>query len=230
MEDRLTATGARRSNPISGPEQFAEAFKVPRETIHRLIRYADLLTEGQSRANLVSAKSLPQLWDRHFADSAQILRLAPDAKVWLDLGSGAGFPGLVIAILQANHANFRMHLVESTAKKCAFLAEVARATSAPVEIRCMRIEVLSKTATSLKPDIITARAVAPLPRLLELAAPWFGPGVRGLFMKGRDAGKEIEAAKRRFNFTCHLHSSVTADDSFILEISDLSKRVKVKAR
>jgi 16S rRNA (guanine527-N7)-methyltransferase len=123
-----------------------------------------------------------------------------------------------------------MHLVESTAKKCAFLAEVARATSAPVEIHCMRIEELSKTATSLKPEIITARAVAPLPRLLELAAPWFGPGVRGLFMKGRDAGKEIEAAKRRFNFTCHLHLSVTADDSFILEISDLSKRVKVKAR
>ena len=127
MEDRLTATRARRSNPISGPEQFAEAFKVPRETIHRLIRFADLLSEGQTHANLVSAKTLPQLWERHFADSAQILRLAPHAHVWLDLGSGAGFPGLVIAILQANHANFRMHLVESTAKKCAFLAEVARA-------------------------------------------------------------------------------------------------------
>ena len=92
----------------------------------------------------------------------------------------------------------------------------------------MRIEGLSKTG--LKPEIITARAVAPLPRLLELAAPWFGPGVRGLFMKGRDAGKEIESAKRRFDFTCLLQSSMTADDSFILEISDLSKRAKVKAR
>ena len=229
MEDRLTATGARRSKP-SGPEQFAEAFKVPRETIHRLICYADLLSEGQARANLVSAKTLPQLWDRHFADSAQILRLAPGAGVWLDLGSGAGFPGLVIAILQANHANFRMHLVESTAKKCAFLTEVTRATSAPVEIHCMRIEELSQSATSLKPDIVTARALAPLPHLLELAAPWLKSGARGLFLKGRDAGKEIESAKRRFNFTCYLHQSITAEDSFILEISHLAKRVKAKTR
>jgi 16S rRNA (guanine527-N7)-methyltransferase len=230
VEDRLTAAGAGRSNPISGPEQFAEAFKVPRETIHRLIRYADLLIEWQKRANLVSARTLPHLWDRHFADSAQILRLAPSAGVWLDLGSGAGFPGLVIAILRANHANFRMHLVESTAKKCAFLSEVARASSAPVEIHCMRIEELSKTATSLKPKIVTARALAPLPHLLELAAPWLGRGARGLFMKGRDAGKEIESAKRRFNFNCHLHPSMTGDDSWILEISDVAKRAKAKTR
>ncbi len=230
MEDRLTATGAKRSNPISGPEQFAEAFKVPRETIHRLICYAELLTEWRTRANLVSAKTLPQLWDRHFADSAQVLRLAPKACVWLDLGSGAGFPGLVIAILQANHANFRMHLVEATAKKCAFLAEVARATSAPVEIHCMRIEELNKSATSHKPEIITARALAPLPRLLELAAPWFGPGVRAMFMKGRDVGKEIEAAKRRFNFAYELHPSLTAQDSSIVEIGRIEKRAKAKTR
>ena len=161
---------------------------------------------------------------------AQILRLAPDVSVWLDLGAGAGFPGLVIAILQANHANFVMHLVESTAKKCAFLAEVARATSAPVEIHCMRIEELSQSATSLKPDIVTARALAPLPHLLELAAPWLKSGARGLFLKGRDAGKEIESAKRRFNFICHLHPSMTAEDSFVLEISHLAKRVKAKTR
>jgi 16S rRNA (guanine527-N7)-methyltransferase len=234
VEDRLTERaggGSReRSKPIAGPEQFTDAFKVPRETIHRLICYAELLTQWQARANLVSAKTLPHVWDRHFADSAQILRLAPGANTWLDLGAGAGFPGLVIAILQANHANFRMHLVEATAKKCAFLAEVARATSAPVEIHCMRVEELSKIAPSLKPEIITARALAPLPRLLDLAAPWFGPGVRGLFLKGRDAGKEIEAAKRRFNFTCRLHPSMTAADSFVVEISNLAKRSKAKAR
>jgi 16S rRNA (guanine527-N7)-methyltransferase len=94
----------------------------------------------------------------------------------------------------------------------------------------MRIEGLSKSATSLKPEIVTARALAPLPQLLELAAPWLGSGARGLFLKGRDVGKEIEFAKRRFNFTCHLHPSMTADDSFILEISDLAKRTKAKAR
>jgi 16S rRNA (guanine527-N7)-methyltransferase len=234
VEDRLAGSaaspGGRRLMPITGPQDFAEAFRVPRETIHRLIRYADLLTEWQGRQNLVSARSLGHVWDRHFADSAQLLRLAPDAKLWLDLGSGAGFPGLVIAILQANHARFRMHLVESTAKKCAFLSEVARATEAPVEIHCMRIEELSRHATSLKPEIVSARAVAPLPRLLELAAPWFQPGVKGLFLKGRDAKQEIEAAKRHWSFACRLHPSLTAADSTIVEIGDLAKRPKARGR
>jgi 16S rRNA (guanine527-N7)-methyltransferase len=234
VEDRLAGSAVspdgKRLMPITGPEDFAEAFKVPRETIHRLICYADLLAEWQGRQNLVSAKTLSQVWDRHFADSAQIVRLAPDAKVWLDLGSGAGFPGLVIAILQANHARFRMHLVESTAKKCAFLSEVARATDAPVEIHCMRIEELSQNAPSLKPEIVSARAVAPLPRLLELAAPWLGSGAKGLFLKGRDAKQEIEAAKRRWNFAYQLHPSLTAEDSTIMEISDLAKLPKARAR
>ena len=220
----------RRLMPITAPEDFAEAFKVPRETIHRLICYAALLTEWQGRQNLVSAKTLNHVWHRHFADSAQLLRLAPDAKVWLDLGSGAGFPGLVIAILQANHASFRMHLVESTAKKCAFLSEVARATEAPVEIHCMRIEELSQNATSLKPEIVSARALAPLPRLLELAAPWFGPGAKGLFLKGRDAKQDIEAAKRRWSFAYQLHPSLTADESTIIEITDLAKLPKARGR
>ena len=215
---------------MAGAEQFAEAFKVPRETIHRLVRYAEILNEWQARQNLVSAATLPHVWNRHFADSAQILRLAPNANTWLDLGAGAGFPGLVIAILQANHANFRVHLVESTAKKCAFLAEVASATSAPAEIHCMRIEELGRTATSLEPEIITARALAPLPRLLGLAAPWFRPGVRGLLLKGCDVRQEIDAAKRRYDFTYELHRSMTAVDSSIIEISKVSKRKKAKAR
>jgi 16S rRNA (guanine527-N7)-methyltransferase len=230
VENRLREGPGGRSKPISGPQDFAEAFKVPRETIHRLVRYAELLTEWQTHHNLVSTKTLPHLWDRHFADSAQVLALAPDAKVWLDLGSGAGFPGLVVAILKANHASFVMHLVESTTKKCAFLAEVAKATTAPVEIHCMRVEELSRTATSLKPDIVTARALAPLPHLLELAAPWLERGARGLFLKGRDAAKEIESARKRFDFTCKLHPSVTANDSVIVEIGDLAKRSKAKPR
>ncbi len=216
-------------SPISGPEDFAEVFKVPRETIHRLELYANLLEEGRKRANLVSASTLEHVWDRHFADSAQILRLAPKAGVWLDLGSGAGFPGLVIAISQANHANFRMHLVESTTKKCAFLAEVAAVTEAPVEIHCMRIEELKRSATNLAPEIVCARALAPLPRLLELAAPWMRPGVRGLFLKGRDAKQEIEAARQRFEFACALHPSLTAPDSAVIEVTNLKKRAKVKS-
>jgi 16S rRNA (guanine527-N7)-methyltransferase len=223
-------SGIEQPLAVTGPEDFAEAFKVPRETIHRLSLYANLLAEGQKRANLVSASTLEHVCDRHFADSAQLLRLAPDARVWLDLGAGAGFPGLIIAILQANHANFRMHLVESTAKKCAFLAEVAAATEAPVEIHCMRIEELKRTGTNLAPEIVCARALAPLPRLLELAAPWMGPGVRGLFLKGRDAKPEIEAARKRFDFVATLHPSLTAPDSAIVEITELSRRPKAKSR
>ena len=130
---------------ISGPDDFAEAFKVPRETIHRLSLYAELLAERQTRHNLVSSKTIPELWQRHFADSAQLLALAPNTKTWLDLGSGAGFPGLVVAILAANHQGLAMHLVEATAKKCAFLAEVAKATNTAVDIHCMRIEELGSS-------------------------------------------------------------------------------------
>jgi 16S rRNA (guanine527-N7)-methyltransferase len=230
VEDRLGGGPGVPPRTIRGPQDFAEVFKVPRETIHRLILYADLLAEWQARHNLISTKSLDQVWDRHFADSAQLLRLAPDAKVWLDLGSGAGFPGLVIAILQANHARFSMHLVEATAKKCAFLAEVARVTEAPVEIHCMRIEELKRSARSLKPEIVCARALAPMPRLFELAAPWFGPKTRGLFLKGRDAKTEIEAAKRHWTFSYELHPSLTASESAIVEVGRLAKRAKAKSR
>jgi 16S rRNA (guanine527-N7)-methyltransferase len=228
VEDRLTPKPGQ--NPLVGPADFAEAFKVPRETIHRLVRYAEFLAAWQQSHNLISAKSLDHIWDRHFADSAQLVRLAPGARIWLDLGAGAGFPGLVIAILQANHASFRMHLVESTAKKCAFLSEVARVTEAPVEIHCMRIEELARRATSLRPEIVTARALAPLPRLLDLAAPWLQPGTRGLFLKGRDAMREIEAAQRRYRFDYRLCPSLTASDSSIVEIGPVVKLAKVKAR
>jgi 16S rRNA (guanine527-N7)-methyltransferase len=206
---------------VGGPADFAEAFKVSRETIHRLEIYAGLLARWQKAQNLVAPSTLSELWHRHFADSAQICGLAPEARTWLDLGSGAGFPGLVIAILQANHRDFRMHLAESSSKKCAFLAEVARATHAPVEIHAMRIEALAVQATSLAPDIVTARALAPMPKLLDLAAPFFRPTTRGLFLKGREAASEIESARQHWRFRSELHPSLTASDSVVVEIADL---------
>jgi 16S rRNA (guanine527-N7)-methyltransferase len=215
---------------ITGPDDFAEAFKVPRETIHRLSVYAELLAEWQTRHNLVSSKTIPELWQRHFADSAQLLALAPNAKTWLDLGSGAGFPGLVVAILAANQDTLRMHLVESTAKKCTFLAHVAQMTDTAVDIHCNRIEELGSSESKLKPDIVSARALAPLPRLLELAAPFFRPETRGLFLKGRDAEREIEAARAHWHFTCRLHPSLTSNDSSIVEVTELTKAKKGKAR
>ena len=216
--------GDRAAATISGPQDFAEAFKVPRETIHRLTRYGELLTHWQARANLVAASTLPALWSRHFADSAQLRALAPNARLWLDLGSGAGFPGLVVAILETGRPDFRMHLVESNRKKCAFLAEVARETKAPVEIHAMRIEDLAESAQSLSPDVVSARALAPLPRLLELASPFFGPATRGLFLKGREAESEIEAAQTRFDFTASLHPSLTSPDSHVVEVTSLRSR------
>ena len=192
-------------------------------------RYAELLAHWQARTNLISPSTLPLLWSRHFADSAQIRDLAPEARLWLDLGSGAGFPGLVIAILQTGQPDFRMHLVESNGKKCAFLAEVARATGAPVDIHAMRIEQLGESAHSLKPDVVSARALAPLPRLFELAHPLFGPRTTGLFLKGREAQAEIKAANMDWDFAATLHPSLTAVDSHIVEVAALRPRDKVGA-
>jgi len=216
--------GEKTAATISGPHDFAEVFKVPRETIHRLMRYADLLARWQKSTNLVAPSTLPLLWSRHFADSAQIRGLAPEARLWLDLGSGAGFPGLVVAILQAGLPDFRMHLVESNRKKCAFLAEVARETKAPVDIHAMRIEELAESAQSLKPDVVSARALAPAPRLFELASPFFGPRTRGLFLKGREAEAELEAAKAAWDFAARLHPSLTSSSSHIVEVTALRPR------
>ena len=210
---------------IEGAEAFAEAFKVPRETIHRLTRYSELLNRWQKAINLVAPSTLPQIWSRHYADSAQLRSLAPEARLWLDLGSGAGFPGLVVAILKTGTPDFRMHLVESNHKKCAFLAEVVRTTGAPVDIHAMRIEQLAERAQSLKPDVVSARALAPLPRLFELAAPLFGEGTKGLFLKGREAQAEIEAARPAWAFDARLHASLTAKDASILEVNGLRAKM-----
>jgi len=210
---------------IDGPKAFAEAFKVPRETIHRLTRYAELLNRWQKAINLVAPSTLPQVWSRHYADSAQLRNLAPEARCWLDLGSGAGFPGLVVAILQTGTPDFHMHLVESNHKKCAFLAEVVRATEAPVDIHAMRIEQLAERAQSLRPDVVSARALAPLPRLFELAAPFFGEGTRGLFLKGRETKTEFEAARPGWTFDARLHASLTAQDSGIVEVTGLRAKM-----
>jgi 16S rRNA (guanine527-N7)-methyltransferase len=214
--------------PICGRREFAELFKVPRETIHKLGDFAELLALWQKRTNLVGSSTLPTLWSRHFADSAQLCGLAPNARLWLDLGSGAGFPGLVIAIIQAGKPDFHMHLVESNRKKCAFLAEVVRETKAPVDIHAMRIEDFAQSAQSLKPDVVSARALAPLRRLFELAAPFFGERTKGLFPKGREAEAEIAAAHEDWEFDFRLHPSLTAQDSHIVEVTGLRPRAKAK--
>lgn len=213
-------------NLIDGPELFAQAFNVSHETILGLTRYADLLAHWQKTTNLVAPSTLPEVWSRHFADSAQLLNLAPSARLWLDLGSGAGFPGLVIAILKRDDPDFRMHLVESNQKKCAFLGQAARAAETTVDIHAMRIDQLAEKAQSLRPDVVSARALAPLPRLLELAEPFLQRGneTKGLFLKGRETEAEIMSAQERWTFDVVRHPSRTAPEARVIEVSNLHRR------
>lgn len=172
-----------------------ERFAVSRETAARLDAFLDLLRAWQSHTNLVGPATLPQVWTRHIADSLQLLRLAPDEKVWVDLGSGAGFPGLVIAIALTGMPGAEVHLVDSIGKKAAFLREAVRLTGAPAIVHAARIEAVAAELPR-RIDVVTARALAPLPRLLELAFPLLKRGARGLFLKGQDVESELtEAAK-----------------------------------
>ena len=209
---------------IDSPAAFAGAFPVTKSTIERLEAYADTLRLWQKRINLVAPSTLEDLWHRHFADSAQILDLAPEAaKSWVDIGSGAGFPGLVIAILLADRlpqAPTRMTLVESDQRKCAFLAEVLRKTGVgkiiPVDILCARIEAAPTRAKLAPAEVVSARALAPLEKLLELAIPLLDPQGRGLFLKGRGVDAEIAAAARTFEFSYDLVPSRTEADAGIV--------------
>jgi 16S rRNA (guanine527-N7)-methyltransferase len=204
---------------IKGPADFAQAFDVSRGTLERLEVYARLLGQWQAKINLVAPGTLADVWHRHFADSAQVLRWAPvETRSWLDLGSGAGFPGLVVAILFAEKGQCRVSLCESDTRKAAFLSEVKRKTGAPVDIVASRIELDSTQATVGQADVVSARALAPLPRLLTLAAPFFHKQTTGLFLKGREAEKEIAEAAVSWRFDAGLQPSLTDTEGRILVI------------
>jgi 16S rRNA (guanine527-N7)-methyltransferase len=207
---------------IAGPEDFAAAIPVSRETLGALKTYVALLGEWGRVQDLVAPSTLGDIWHRHIADSAQLLPLAPPtAKQWVDLGSGAGFPGLVLAITARERPGFRMRLVESSNRKCSFLREVARQTGAPVDILCMRIEELATHHTLTGVEVVTARALAPLGKLLDLARPLLADTTVALFLKGRDASREVEEAQRRWRFQVKATPSRTDPDGRIVEIRQL---------
>ncbi len=182
---------------IATPDDFARTFSVSRETVERLETYAALLRLWQKTINLVAPSTLDDVWHRHFADSAQLLALAPPAaERWLDLGSGAGFPGLVLAILLADRGSSRVTLIESDTRKAAFLArgcaQDRRRCGHPAE----RIE-KARLKLSLALWMSSRRARwHRLPRLLDLSAPFFSDHTMGLFLKGREAEAEVEAARK----------------------------------
>lgn len=208
------------STVISGPQAFADAFSVSRETLERLKTYETLLQQWQKAINLVAPATLPQIWHRHFADSAQLVALAPpEPQTWLDLGSGAGFPGLVVAILLAERGQARVTLVESDSRKAAFLREAARQVAVPVDILAVRIEAAA-TRTNLRGvDVVSARALAPLTRLVALALPFLSAKTVCLFPKGREAAHELQAAELEWEFASELVPSRTEPEARIVRLS-----------
>lgn len=183
--------------PPMTPGEFQNATQCSAAAIARLETYAALIAKWQKAINLVAPKTLPELWSRHFLDSAQLLQHAPpDTLRWLDLGSGGGFPGLVIAAL----ADTALHLVESDQRKSAFLREAARAMGVTVTVHVKRIEALEPAALHAAmggpPQVISARALAPLTDLIGLALPLAGPETVYLFPKGRTAEDELTEARR----------------------------------
>jgi 16S rRNA (guanine527-N7)-methyltransferase len=193
---------------------------VSRETLERLETYADLLRKWQRKINLVSPNTLPDLWTRHFADSAQIMHMAPpNPKRWVDLGSGAGFPGLVCAILSAERqADTEFVLIESDERKCAFLREVSRQTDMQVKIITTRIE----TAPPQDADIVSARALAPLMRLLPWAHRHLTQDGHGLFLKGAQYKAELEEVTGEWQMKVNAVPSTTSADAAILDLSGIN--------
>ena len=193
------------------------------DALARLDKYAALLSEWQSRINLVAPSTLPQLWTRHIADSLQLLRHAPDAKIWTDLGSGAGFPGIPIACALAQTPGAQVHLVESNGKKAAFLREAVRITAAPAQVHAERIENYGESYTG-KTHVVTARALAPLNSLLDQAFPFMTKGAIGLFLKGQDVEAELTDSSKRWSVEATKAKSVTDPEGCVLIVRSLKRR------
>jgi 16S rRNA (guanine527-N7)-methyltransferase len=195
-------------------EAFASATGVSRETLSQLERYRALLEDWNQRMNLVGPSALATFWLRHAYDSAQLLEARPEAKVWADIGAGAGFPGLVLAILLKGRPGARVHLIESLTKRCKFLQAVADELGLPAEVHNARAESLRLTGI----DIVTARACAPLDKLLGYALPVMKAGARGLFLKGRDVESELSAARQQWKFDAVLIPSKSDPSGRIVSI------------
>ena len=194
-------------------------FAVSRETADRLDRFVALLLDWQARMNLIAPSTVPTLWTRHIADSLQLLALAPEARRWADLGSGAGFPGLVVACALADSLPAEVHLIESNQKKAAFLREAARVTAAPAIVHAQRSDDFIKSFHQPL-DIVTARAVAPLPELLKIAYPLLKRGAKGLFPKGQDVDAELTETAKCWTIQSSLVPSRTDPKSRVVLIRD----------
>lgn len=197
------------------------AGNVSRETFEGLLRFQAHFETWNSRINLVASSTLGELWIRHIIDSAQLRRIAPDVHHWVDLGSGGGFPGLVVSFLMRDVDGGHVDLVESNRKKAAFLQSTVGMFDLPAKVHAVRIEEAPSQVSETQ--AVTARALAPLPELLRLASPWLTNGARGIFHKGRDYRTEVEESADTWRFDLIEHRSATDAESVILEISNLAR-------
>jgi 16S rRNA (guanine527-N7)-methyltransferase len=196
---------------------------VSRETAARLDRFVELLLKWQRVSNLIADSTVPHLWTRHIADSLQLIPLAPEARTWVDLGSGAGFPGLVLGCVLGDTSGARVHLVESNAKKAAFLREAARVSGAAAAVQHGRAEdVIPGWREPV--DVVTARALAPLSVLVELAAPMVKRGAKALLLKGQDVEAELTETTKCWNIEAVILPSRTDSTGRIIEIRALERR------
>jgi 16S rRNA (guanine527-N7)-methyltransferase len=202
---------------------------VSRETEQRLDRFVEVLLLWQKTTNLVASSTLARLWTRHIADSLQLLPLAAGAKVWVDLGSGGGFPGIPLACALAEEPGAKVHLVESNGKKAAFLREAVRVTGAPAIIHQERAEDFAKNCAE-PVQAVTARALSPLKTLCDQAFPWIARGALGLFPKGQDVDAELTEAAKYWSIEASKVPSKTSPEGCIVVIRGLHGRRSSDAR
>ena len=210
-------------NRKAGLALIRDFVDVSRETEVRLDNYGDELRKWSPAKNLVGPDTLSSLWTRHIADCAQAVACMPGARRWVDLGSGAGLPGLIVAILIADREGADVRLVESSSGKCAFLRAATRRTGAPATVHCVRIEDFVDNWRE-PVDVVTARALAPLEKLLEMAAPLIARGAIAVFHKGQDVGRELTEASRCWTFSHTLIPSRTQSGSALVIINDCVRK------
>lgn len=202
------------------PNDVAARFDVSRESLERMRAFVELLLQWQRRINLVAPSTANQIWRRHVGDSLQLLRLLPKpCDSILDLGSGAGFPGLALAIA----GGFKAHLVESNIKKAAFLREASRRTDTDTVVLDCRIELLGREKARIRVGAVTARALAQLPLLLDYAAPWLASGTPAFFLKGQTVDDELTESAKSWRIDYVKHPSVTDSRAAILEITGIRR-------
>lgn len=198
-----------------GAGGFQKLTNVSRETLDRLVRYVDLLTAWNARINLVGQNTLGDIWRRHILDSAQIYPQIPQrTRLLIDLGSGAGLPGLVLSLLGVPD----VHLIESDTRKAVFLREAARVTGAAVTIHNMRIDRVKPFVA----DVVTARALAPLTELLEISERFRGPGTVCLFLKGETVQEELTNASKQWKMTAHQSPSLSDPSGCVLRLENIN--------